>query len=46
MLTYFAVIMITLMLMSIYILGVLRESLYNDEYVQLFAKANIIADTI
>ena len=46
MFTYFLVIMITLVLMSIYILGVLRESLYNDRLVQLFAKANIISDTI
>lgn len=46
MLTYFAVILITLVLMSIYILGVLRESLYNNESVRLFAKANIISDTV
>lgn len=46
MLTYFAVIMITLVLMSIYILGVLRESLHSNESSQLFAKANIISDTI
>lgn len=46
MLTYFAVIMVTLVLMSIYILGVLGESLENNESVRLFAKANIISDTV
>lgn len=44
--TYFAVIMITLILMSIYILGVLSESLYESEQVKLFAKANIISETL
>lgn len=44
--TYFAVIMITLILMSIYILGVLRESLFENEQVKLFAKANIISETL
>lgn len=43
--TYFMVILITLVLMSIYILGVLNENLYENERVKLFAKANIIADT-
>lgn len=46
MLTYFAVIMVTLVLMSIYILGVLGKSLYTNESVKLFAKANIISGTI
>ncbi len=45
-LTYFAVTMVTLVLMSIYILGVLRENLQNNESAQLFAKANMISDTI
>ncbi len=44
--TYFVVIMATLLLMSIYILGVLKERLYETEQVTMFAKANIIADTI
>ncbi len=44
--TYFIVILITLVLMSIYILSVLQESLYDRERVDMFAKANIIADTI
>lgn len=44
--TYFVVIMATLLLMSIYILGVLKERLYENEQVTMFAKANIIADTI
>ena len=46
MLTYFAVILVTLVLMSIYILGVLQESLENNESVRLFAKANIISDAV
>lgn len=44
--TYFVVIMATLLLMSVYILGVLKERLYENEQVTMFAKANIIADTI
>ncbi len=44
--TYFVVIMVTLALMSIYILGVLKERLYENEQVNMFAKANIVADTI
>ncbi len=44
--TYLVAIVITLILMSVYILGVLEESLYTNESVQLFAKANIIADTV
>lgn len=44
--TYFVVIMATLSLMSIYILGVLEERLYENEQVNMFAKANIIADTM
>lgn len=45
MLTYFLVILITLVLMSVYILGVLSESLYEREKADMFAKANIITDT-
>lgn len=44
--TYFIIIMVTLSLMSIYILGVLEERLYENERVNMFAKANIIADTV
>lgn len=44
--TYFVVILVTLGLMSIYILGVLEERLYENEEVNMFAKANIIADTM
>ncbi len=42
--TYFLVILITLVLMSVYILGVLSENLYENQRVELFAKANIISD--
>ena len=44
--TYFVIIMVTLSLMSIYILGVLEERLFENERVQMFSKANILADTI
>lgn len=44
--TYIAVIMLTLALLTIYILGVLNENLYDDKRVGLFAKANIISDTL
>lgn len=37
---------ITLTMMSIYILSILSESLYNREQVKMYAKANIIADTL
>lgn len=46
MLTYFVAILITLTLMSVYILGVLNESLHSNKSSQLFAKANIISDLI
>lgn len=44
--TYIAVIMITLVLMSIYILGVLSDNLYENEQIKLFANANMMSDTI
>ncbi len=44
--TYLVAIAITLILMSVYILGVLGESLRTNESVKLFAKANIIADSL
>lgn len=44
--TYFVIIMVTLSLMSIYILGVLEERLFENERVQMFSKANILADTL
>lgn len=46
MLTYIVVILITLLLMSIYVAGVLEENLYENEQIDLFAKANIIAELI
>lgn len=45
-LTYFAVILITLILMSIYIFGVLRNGMYKNETATLYAKANIAADEV
>jgi len=44
--TYGIVIMITLVLMSIYIIGALQDNLYENERVRLFAKANIIAELV
>jgi len=44
--TYFVIIMVTLSLMSIYILGVLEDKLYDNEKVNMFTKANIIAGTV
>lgn len=44
--TYIIVIVTTLLLMSVYILGVLSENLYENKQVSLFAKANIMADTV
>ena len=44
--TYFAVMLVTLVLMCIYVIGLLSESLYNTETVDMFAKANIIAMTV
>lgn len=44
--TYFAVILITLVLMSIYIIGLLNENLYSAERIDMFAKANIIAQNV
>ena len=44
MLTYIPVILITLILMTIYVSGVLTKNLYENERVDLFAKANIISE--
>jgi len=44
--TYIVVILTTLILMSIYILGVLSDNLYENEEIKLFAKANIMTETI
>ncbi len=44
--TYVAAILISLILLSVYILGALTDSLYNAERVNLYTKANIISDLI
>lgn len=44
MLTYIPVILITLLLMTIYVSGTLTKNLYENERVNLFAKANIISE--
>ena len=43
--TYIIVIATTLVLMSIYIIGVLSDNLYEQEQIKLFAKANIMSDS-
>ncbi|MDD6762797.1 MAG: ATP-binding protein [Clostridiales bacterium] len=43
--TYIAVTLITLILMSAYITGILSENLYSEETNKLYAKANIISQT-
>lgn len=44
--TYLAIIVTTLVLMTVYIIGLLSESLYSSETINMFAKANIISATI
>lgn len=44
--TYVAAILISMILLSTYILGVLTNNLYNTEMVNLYTKANIISDLI
>lgn len=44
--TYIAVILITLLLMTFYTLELLRGSLYDHEYVNMFTKANIISERV
>ncbi len=44
--TYLAIIVTTLILMSIYIIGLLSENLYSSETINMFAKANIISETV
>ncbi len=44
--TYFVVILITLVLMCSYVIGLLKDDLYNNETVDMFAKANIISATV
>ena len=44
--TYLAIIVTTLVLMTIYVIGLLSENLYSAETVNMFAKANIISEII
>ncbi len=41
---YFAVILVTLILMSTYVVGLVSNNLYNSKTVDMFEKANIISD--
>lgn len=42
---YFAVILVTLILMSTYVVGLLRDNMYKTDTVDMFEKANIISDS-
>ncbi|MCR4693135.1 MAG: cell wall metabolism sensor histidine kinase WalK [Firmicutes bacterium] len=44
--TYVVVILIAITLLSVYILGVLTDSFYSTEKVNLFAKANIVSGLV
>ena len=44
--TYLAIIITTLVLMTVYVIGLLSENLYDSETINMFAKANIISETI
>lgn len=44
--TYVAVILLTMVLLSVYVLGVVTQRLYDSERVKLFAKANIVSALI
>ena len=44
--TYIVVILTTLILISIYIIGVLGKNSYDKEQIKLFEKANIISESI
>ena len=41
---YFAVTLVTLVLMCTYVVGLMKNNLYHNETVNMFEKANIIAD--
>ncbi len=44
--TYLGVIFITLILMISYTLGLLSDNLYDNEYIDMFTKANIISESV
>lgn len=44
--TYFAVALITMSLMCVYVIGLLSEKLHSSEQTDMFAKANIIAQVL
>ena len=44
--SYIAVILVTLVLMTVYIIGILSDNLYSAEKTDMFAKANIISESI
>ena len=44
--SYIAVTVVVLILMSTYITGVLSENLYSEKTIQLFAKANVISQSV
>ena len=44
--TYIVIIVVTLVLMNIYVVVSLSESLYSSEKINMYAQANIIAETV
>ena len=44
--TYVAAILVSMILLSTYVLGALTDNLYDTEMVNLYTKANIISDLI
>ena len=42
---YFAVTLVTMILMCTYVVGLMRDNLYHNETVNMFEKANIISDS-
>ena len=44
--TYLVVIFITLVLMIVYTVGLLSGNLYENEYIDMFTKANIISESV
>ncbi len=44
--TYLAVILISMILLSLYVIGTLTDSLYQSERVNLFAKANMVSNLV
>ena len=44
--TYIVIIVTTLILLNLYVIVFLSENLYSNEKINMYAKANIIAETV